>query len=65
MKVAKIELVGTAEQAAELVQQLEQQCIQTVECTVAPHPTIEGATVVTVEPHFGYRLEAQLLELLI
>ena len=61
MKVYAIEIMcDTAEDAAELIEQLEQQCIQTVETGIARRPGCSH--VVHVTPHItGQHILPELL----
>lgn len=70
-RILAVEIECTPDQYADLVAQLEQQCIQTVEYGYAKHPSAPTAAeaptslvAVRVTPHFGDLLDPELLSLI-
>lgn len=67
MRVQAIELVGSGAEIQDAVDQLEKQCIQTIEWSFERHLTNEvqpDTLVIRVTPHTGDALCAELLELM-
>lgn len=62
MRVSCLTLLLDAGQVKDAVEQIENQCIQTVEFTL--NPRVDGKVSLTVTPHFGDVLDWQMVELL-
>jgi hypothetical protein len=65
MRLLAIEIECTAAQLDDLIDQLERQCIQTVEYSEVRHPSsTSGMYAIRVVPHFGDLLDAELVDLI-
>lgn len=63
-RILALEIECTPAQYADLTNQLDRQCIQTVEYSVVRHPSAAALVAVRVVPHFGDLLDPELIALI-